>query len=264
MTGVASSAEFEELQSAAVYKVLLDELRAGSIRRSILGTVVGALSVWMGAGATGSVPLGCTFVILGVSLIATSIWMMSALTPEGVIADGLAWLFLGASYIAAAFVSAGAGGWSVAMGLLMALGSWLSLRLYSPLSGLLDLRPPAEALDRLDRVVREVGQATMTTDPQIVQFRDGAAWKGWVGEVGGIFVGQRGWDVFFLKREDVTIEAEEGEVGEDSLTTTFRSGEYSFSGTISSESFRRYREWKHADPSQQTERSGSGTSASGG
>lgn len=54
-------------------------------------------------------------------------------------------------------------------------------------------------------------------------------------------MGQRGWDVFFLKRETVFI-TRGGKPAKGLLEATFRLGDYAFSGTISGEAVRRYEE----------------------
>jgi len=248
MVGVQSKKQFEELGSAAGYRVLHNELRAAAVRSSIIGVVLGLVSMCLSAGVVhAAAPLGVLLWVLGAALIAASIWMLSALTPMAALVSGFAWLSVGGCYIAAA-AQAGEGAEGSVMGILMMAASWFSFYLYSPLSALQTRHPPEETLEQSDQIVKDIRQATTASDPRIIEFGNGIAWKGWLGDVGGIFAGQRGWDVFFLEREDVSIEREEGEPAGGNLEATFRLGEYSFSGTISSEALLRYNEWKQEGP----------------
>ena len=246
MLNIQTDVEFRELASAATYKVLYNELRAASVRFSIIGTVLGLVSILLGAyivrAIASAAVLGAVLGVLGVTLTATSIWMLSALTAMAALLNGLAWLSVGGCFIAAGSLAAeGAGA-----GIFIMIGSWFSFRLYSPLSALQPGCPPEKVLDRSDQIVKDIRRATIASDHSIIEFGNGITWRGWLGDVGGIFVGQRGWDVFFLKRGHVSIEREEGRPDVANIEATFRLGEYSFSGTISSEAFRRYEEWKHA------------------
>jgi len=112
-----------------------------------------------------------------------------------------------------------------ATGIIMVIGSWFSFRLYSPVSQLLLWCPPAAMLARADGVVKGVRHATMECDPRIIEFRNGLHWEARIGEMGGIFVGQRGWDVLFLDRRGVTIGREEEVTDGRPLVATFQLGE---------------------------------------
>ena len=230
MLDVQTDVEFGELASAAAYRVLYSELRAASVRFSIIGIVLGPVSIWLGAyivqAITSAAALGAVLGVLGATLTATSIWMLSALTPMTALLNGLAWLSVGGCFIAAGSLAAeGAGA-----GIFIMIGSWFSLRLYSPLSALQPGCPPETVLDHSDQIVKDIRRATIASDHRVIEFGNGIMWKGWLGDVGGIFVGQRGWDVFFLNRRHVSIEREEGRPDAANIEATFRLGEYSFSG----------------------------------
>jgi len=248
MIDIRDSAEFRELDLAAAYRIQYNELRAASVRSSVVGVFLGLLSVGLGLSTTGIPPLAAALGILGASLLATSAWMLSALTPTAALLNGFAWVFVGCCQLAAAALHAGEETADSVTGIIMLIGSWFSFRLYSPLSQLLLWRPPAEMLERADGVVRDVRHTTMESDPRIIEFGNGIHWKAWIGEMGGIFVGQRGWDVLFLERRGVTIDREEEVTDGRPRVATFQLGEYSFSGKISQEASRRYEKWKRETP----------------
>jgi|GEM_PF-4490060 len=90
MVDIKDDADSRKLDLAAAYRIQYNELRAASVRSSVVGVLLGLFSVGLGLSATGIPPVAAALGILGASLIATSAWMLTAPTPAAALFNGFA------------------------------------------------------------------------------------------------------------------------------------------------------------------------------
>lgn len=270
--------DIEELQNASDFQLLRKNLRG----RAIGSIVFGLINTVLGLAFIRDDPINVIVLLLGVSLLAESIWLIVAQKPRGIIVDGILLCAVGIWNIFISFYNANVvwqsykystfyyklgfwyyyfasnspiWTWYGAMGIIWGVASYGPYRRFSSTS----FKTPSDpTVKRVDEIVKSVTKAKASESDDIIEFqatdrlRSLGSWKGKLSEDIGIFVSVGGIvrksanEVLFARRDDVHI-IYKGKVRlRKVLKVSIQIGKWNYSGTISPELMQRYESWKTA------------------
>ncbi len=254
--------DVEELRLLAEYHTACRVMR-----RMGWGSIVfGAINIGIGVMfALHHHPINAVLALIGLLLLAAGVWCLVLPGAEGVLANGIALIFVGLWNILITVLNVAAGAppqvwWAVFGGFQIAAAAQCFQK-YARFSAALRHRISRDERAMMARLVKTILKTTAKEDESIIGFQvrgfgQQKAWRGQLGQDVAIFVEKTTNEVLVGDRGDVSIKPHGKVLLGSSLKARVRIGDQAWDALISPQSFDRYRDWKFREDEDAAGRGG--------
>ncbi len=242
-----SNLGWTRLQKVADYRTVRKILRFSGTGSAIFG------AVWVISGLMA--PVEPVAVVIGVVLIGTGLWNMTAPKPAGIVFDGVTLVMVGAYNIVTPFMAAAAGqhgaggGFWVKVGIFQIIWGVQGFVRYVKFKDAFRDPPTDSELQQLDHTVTEILRAKVNEVFDVIEFKthglmSANIWKARLSDDGAVLVTAGGREARAADKSGFEIVANGKSLIGRSVKATFTIAGKSAKGTISQEGIDRYQMWK--------------------
>ncbi len=250
MTTEDAQQKIEELQKVADYLTVKKKLRWGAIGSIIFGALI-----LLGFVSYPSADLvNLIFLAVGLFIFIEGIWLLVDPKPTGLIIEGIILLALGIWNIVWTVVEINQTGTSVRINLVpifqVAWGIGMIAQ-YPRFKNASAAGASEKLIAELKRIVKEVLKSNPRTAHNIIEFKSKTflrmlKWKGRLSEPFAIFAEKKGYDVLFLRKQEINFEPKKKVRPGKSVEVRTHLGPRKLDAKIAAEHFERFEAWKNA------------------
>jgi hypothetical protein len=250
----------EDMQKASNYRAVRKTLR----RSGIGGLIWGLIALGLGGAMLRQNPINALLLLLGVALLVEGLWLLIRPMPVGMIVDGVLLILFGVWNIFVTVHNAilagpggnGGGPWGAVAVVQIAMGVYSFVR-YARVKREGMIEPTAEVMGRLDRIAKDLQEAKVGEDPDLVEFtvkgfNGDQAWKCRFVGAYAICLSAKTYEIFFVQPGHFALRSTGKVMLSKRLKFEGRMRARVIKGTMTAEGLGRFETWKRGRISEET------------